>query len=69
LNDGSFIPELSTDINVSSSCTHGKTYNQSSFDELVRIVTQNLSVLASARLGLISVNDEVGWSVLVRKYQ
>jgi len=29
----------------------------------VRIVTQNLSILASARLGLISVNDEVRWSV------
>jgi len=67
LDNGSFIPELSTDINISSSCAHGKTNNQSSFNELVWVVTQNLSVLASARLGLISVNDKVGWSVLVRK--
>ena len=67
LDNCSFIPELSTDINISSSCAHGKTNNQSSFNELVWVVTQNLSVLASARLGLISVNDKVGWSVLVRK--
>ena len=69
LDNCSFIPELSTDINIGSSCTHGKTYNQSSFNELVRIVTKNLSIFASTRLGLISVNDKVRRSVLVRKYQ
>jgi len=53
------VPKFSTDINVSRLCSHGKTNDESSFNKLVRIMAQYLSVFASAWLRLIRVDDQV----------
>ena len=56
-----FVPELAADINVSGLCSHTEANNESTFDELMRIVSQDFSVLASARLGLVTIDHKVIW--------
>jgi hypothetical protein len=51
------IPELTAYVNISGLSAHGETDNQRTLDELVRVVTQNLSVLASTRLRLVRVDN------------
>jgi hypothetical protein len=51
------IPELTAYVNISGLSAHRETDNQRTLDELVRVVTQNLSVLASTRLRLIRVDN------------
>ena len=58
------VPELTTNVDVSCFGAHAKAHNQGAFDELVRVVAQDLAVLASAGFGLIRVDDEVGWSIM-----
>lgn len=59
----SFEPELSSDVNVCSLCSHGKTNDESSLDEFVRVMSQNFSILAGTWLGLISVDNQIGGSI------
>ena len=55
-----FVPELTTDVDVSSLSSHTETNNKSTLNEFVRIMSQNFSILAGTWLGLITVDDEVG---------
>ncbi len=69
LSDGAIkavglVPELSTNVDVSSLGTHGETSNETAFDKLVGIVAHNLTIFARAGLGLISVHDEVVWATI-----
>jgi len=56
------MPKLASDIDVGSLGSHTVAYNKGSFHQLVRIESQDFSVLASARLRLIGINDEIGGS-------
>lgn len=65
LGDGSFdleslVPELASDVDIGSLGSHSVADNEGALDELMWIVSQNFSVLASSRLGLISVDDQIG---------
>ena len=60
-----FVVKLSTNVNVSSTSVHGVSSNQTTFDESVGVLTDNLTILASSRLGLIAVHhQEVGTTIL-----
>merc|ERR1719295_1994712 len=61
LEVGGLVVELSPDVDVSGSGSHGPTRNQ-----LVGVVSHNLSVLASARLSLVGVDDQVLGPAVVR---
>jgi len=50
------VPELTANINVGSLGTHAEANDKSALDQLVRVVSQNLAVLAGAWLRLISVD-------------
>ena len=55
-------PEFTSDVNIGGLCSHGETNDEGSFYEFVRVISQNLSVLAGSRLRLISVDNQVGGS-------
>lgn len=63
-----FVPELTPYVDVGGFGPHGKTYNQSAFNEFVWIASQDLSVLAGTGFGLIGVNDEIAWSLFGRDF-
>ena len=56
------IPELATNVNVGGLGSHSKTDDEGSLYELVRIVSQDFSVLARSWLRLIRVDHQVRWS-------
>jgi hypothetical protein len=58
-----FVPKLATHVDVSCLRTHGESNHKSAFNQLVRVVSQNLSVLASSGLRLVTVDYQVRWSV------
>lgn len=62
LNVRSLLVEFSANVNVSCAGIHGATSDETAFDELVRISTQNLTVLAGTRFTLVGVHDEIPWS-------
>ena len=53
------IPKLTTNVDVGSLCSHTESDNKSTLNELVRVMPKDFSILASTRLGLISVDNEV----------
>jgi hypothetical protein len=57
------MPELSSYINIGSLGLHTKTNDQSSFDKLMRIMSQDFSVLASTRLRLIRIDNQIRGSI------
>jgi hypothetical protein len=66
LENSSLLDEFTTDINVGGGRVHGSARNKTSFDELVWVLSHNLTVLAGSGLTLIGVDDEVtGLVVLV----
>jgi hypothetical protein len=54
-----FKPEFTSDINICSFGSHGETDNESTFDELVRLVSENFSIFTGSWLGLVSIDNEV----------
>eukprot|EP00354_Favella_ehrenbergii_P010829 CAMPEP_0170466100 /NCGR_PEP_ID=MMETSP0123-20130129/10192_1 /TAXON_ID=182087 /ORGANISM="Favella ehrenbergii, Strain Fehren 1" /LENGTH=420 /DNA_ID=CAMNT_0010732155 /DNA_START=1151 /DNA_END=2414 /DNA_ORIENTATION=- len=58
------IPELATNVDVCGLRAHTETDNKGALDELVRVVTQDLAVLASAGLRLVGVDNQVRWSAV-----
>lgn len=54
-----FVPELTTNVDVSSFGTHGEANNKSSFNEFVGIVSHDFTVLASTWLRFVSVDHQV----------
>ncbi|GMT31566.1 hypothetical protein PFISCL1PPCAC_22863, partial [Pristionchus fissidentatus] len=57
-NDG-FVVELSTDVDVGSTSAHCHSSDEAALNELVRVVSHDLAILARSRLSLVSVNYEV----------
>ena len=45
-----FIPELSTNVDVGSLGAHAEANHEGAFDELMRVVSEDLAILASAWL-------------------
>jgi hypothetical protein len=59
LNVGSFVVKLSSNVDVGSAGSHSSTGNETSFDELVRIVAHNFTIFASAWLAFVGVNHKI----------
>lgn len=57
------VPELATNIDVGCFRSHAEAHDEGTFDKLVWVMTQDLTVLASAWFGFISVDNKVGWSM------
>ena len=51
-----FVPELTTDVNISSLGAHTETNNKGAFDKFVRVMTHDLTVFAGSRLGFIGID-------------
>mmetsp|Transcript_13585 Transcript_13585/g.38917 ORF Transcript_13585/g.38917 Transcript_13585/m.38917 type:complete len:207 (+) Transcript_13585:780-1400(+) len=49
---------FATDVDVCGAGTHGVSGHQASFDQLVRIFSHNLAVLASSWFGFVSVDNQ-----------
>ena len=58
-----FVPEFTSYVNIGGLSSHSKTNDQGAFNQFVWIMSENLPVLASAWFRLISVNNQVRWSV------
>src|SRR5205085_5701988 len=60
-----FADEFATDIDVGRAGAHGEAGDQCTLDQLVRIVADDLAVLATPGLGFVGVDDqEVGFAGL-----
>ena len=57
-----FLEELSTDIDVCGRRVHSAARYKASLNQLVRVTSQNLTVLAGSRLSFIRVDDEIARS-------
>merc|ERR1712181_198385 len=66
LQVGGLVVELSSDVDVASSGTHGGTSNQATLHQGVRVVTHDLTILASSRLTFVSIDDQVLRATIVR---
>ena len=53
------VPELTSHVDVRCVCSHGEPGDEASLDELVRVVSHDLSVLARAGLRLVCVDDQI----------
>ncbi len=59
LQVGWLIVELSTDVDVGSTRSHGPASHQTALDQLVRIITHDLSVLAGTGLSFVSIHYQI----------
>src|SRR6476661_2698820 len=65
LQDTGFLDEFAADIDIGGARAHREAGDQRALDQLVRIVADDLAVLAASGLGLIGVDDqEVGFAGL-----
>ena len=51
--------KFTADIDVSSVGVHGSTSDKTALNEFVRVTAHDFAVLASSRLALVSVDDEI----------
>ena len=66
LDIGCFVIELSSNVNVSRTGSHGSTGDEASFDELMRIVTHNLTIFARSWLAFVGIDNKVSGSTIWR---
>ena len=52
--------ELAAHIDVGGDRAHGEAGEQAALDQRMRVVAQDLAVLAGAGLGLVGIDDEIG---------
>ena len=57
------VPELTSNVDVGCLGAHAEADYEGAFDKLVRVVSQDLTVLAGARLRLVGVDHKIGWSM------
>jgi hypothetical protein len=65
LKNSSLLDEFTTDVDVGSGRVHGSARDEASLDELVWVLSHNLTVLAGSGLTLIGVDDEVTGLVIL----
>ena len=58
------MPKFTPNVDVGSLGPHGEADHQRPLDQFMRIASQNLSILASARLRLVRVDDQVARPLL-----
>lgn len=58
------VPELTAYVDVSGAGAHGETDHQGPFDQFVRVIAEDLAILAGAWLGLIRIDDQVGGTAI-----
>src|SRR5690606_38193346 len=51
--------EFAADVDVRSVSAHCETGDQAAFDQRMRVVAQDFTILAGARLGFVGIDDEV----------
>merc|ERR1719150_556378 len=59
LQVGGLVVELSSDVDVAGPGSHGGASDQAAFNQSVRVVPHDLTILASSRLALVSVDHQV----------
>src|SRR5260370_16101983 len=57
------VVELAADVDVGGADPHPGPGQEAALDQLVRIVAQDVAVLAGAGLALVGVDDQIGWPV------
>src|SRR5487761_633037 len=63
LEDLRLVIELAADIDVAVMRAHADASEDAAFDQLMRVVTHDVTVLAGAGLALVGVDDEIGRAV------
>ena len=58
-----FLEEFTTDVDIGSVRVHATTSHETTFDKLMRVSTENFTVLASAGLPLVGIYDEITRSI------
>ena len=53
------VHEFTTDIDISGMCPHRETGDHTAFQQLVRLVPDDIAVLACAGFGLIGINHKI----------
>lgn len=70
LEDGGFMVEFTTNVDIGSVGVHRSSNNQTPLDQLLRVFPHNLSVLASSGFTLVGVHDQVtGSGVLIPVFE
>ena len=55
--------ELTTNIDVTNLCTHREGRDQTTLNEVLRIMTHDVAVFAGARFGFVCVHDQIMWAL------
>src|SRR5215472_8658697 len=66
LEDSGAIWEFAANVDVGGARIKCITRDQHSFEQLVRIVMNYIAVFKRARLGFVSVADQIDWSLFVQ---
>src|SRR6185312_8759016 len=61
--------EFTADIDVAGGRAHRRAREQATLDQLMRIVANDVAILAGARFGFVGVDDEIAWPVAALKDQ
>lgn len=69
LQVGGLIVELSSDVDVSSTGSHGPPSDQAAFDQLVWVIPHDLPVLTGARFSLICIHHQILWANIRKQKQ
>ena len=57
--------ELAANVDIGNVCAHGPPGEQAPLDQVVRVVTQDLAVLAGAGLGLVGIDEELARTAVI----
>ena len=60
VEDDGLVEVFATDVDVGGTGAHGVTGEEAALDELVRVLSHDLPILAGAGLGLVGVDDKEG---------
>src|SRR5439155_19015154 len=63
------VVELAPDIDVAGARPHADASQQAAFEQFVRVVAQDVAVLAGSRFALIGVDDEIGRPVALLRHE
>lgn len=65
LEDSGFMVKFAADIDICCGGVHGAADNETAFDELVRVLTHDFTVLACSRLTFVGVDDKVAGFLII----
>lgn len=65
LENGGLVDEFASDVDISSGCVHRSAGNETALDQLVWVLSHNLSIFARSGLAFVGIDDEISGLVVL----